>query len=191
MGIDALNFMGELIDDKWTLFLDRDGVINRRLPGAYVSRISEFEFMDGLFESLSNYKDVLARIIVVTNQQGVSKGLMTKEELDVVHNYMLDIFESNGIEIDEIYVCSALASEEMSCRKPSPKMGLEAKMDFPEIVFSKSIMIGDSVSDMKFADHFGMKKILFLGKEEELEEQFSLQVDMKVTHWDEIAFGQM
>jgi len=189
MAIDALNFQGTIIDNNWTLFLDRDGVINNRIPGAYISRYQDLEFKEGVIEALQKAREIFARIIIVTNQQGIDKGLLEEDDLFVVHDYMLEILEENNIMIDEIYYCPALASEECSCRKPNPGMGLEAKLDFPEIVFGKSVMIGDSISDMGFADALGMKKILVLGKEEEAELQKNIKVDLRVDNLSEINFA--
>lgn len=147
------------VDERWTLFLDRDGVINLRLIDDYVKTVSEFSFLPGVLDSIASLSAWFNRIIVVTNQQGVGKGHMTKEQLDVIHNQMLlDITEAGG-HIDEILSCTDLASEYNNCRKPSPTMALQAVGMYPEIKLYKSIMIGDMPSDILFGQEVKMKTI--------------------------------
>lgn len=155
----------ELVDNTWTLFLDRDGVINVRLIDDYVKNIDEFEFIDGVLEAMSIFNKVFGRIILVTNQQGVGKGLMTMSQLDEVHSFMLQNIENQNGRIDKIYSCPQLKSEPDNFRKPSPKMAFMAKADFPEIDLSKSIMIGDADSDIKFGKNAGMMTV-FVGNDE-------------------------
>jgi histidinol-phosphate phosphatase family protein len=143
-------------DKNWTLFLDRDGVINKRIIGDYVKTIDEFEFLDGVVDAITVFNKYFQRIIVVTNQQGIGKGLMTEDDLKKVHNFLIENVEKCGGKINKIYFCPELAKNNPECRKPNIGMALQAKKDFPEIDFSKSIMIGDSMSDIKFAKNSGM-----------------------------------
>ncbi len=76
------------IDESWTLFLDRDGVINRRLMGDYVKSLDEFEILPGVLGAIKNFSKKFGRIVIVTNQQGIGKGLMTNEDLNAVHQYL-------------------------------------------------------------------------------------------------------
>jgi len=99
-------------------------------------------------------------IVVVTNQQGIGKGYFTVEDLNFTHGCMADLIKQNGGRIDKIYFCPNLASDNNSCRKPDIGMALEAKKDFPNIVFRKSIMVGDSITDMEFGRKVGMTTIL-------------------------------
>jgi D-glycero-D-manno-heptose 1,7-bisphosphate phosphatase len=156
-------------NDSWTLFLDRDGVINERLPGAYVREWSEFHFFPGNLEALSRLGQIFGRIIVVTNQQGIGKGLMTEEELERVHINMRAIIEAWGSHIDGIYHCPDLKTKPNNCRKPNPDMALQAKADFPEIDFEKSVMVGDSLSDLEFGNNLAMTTIWIENKTDELE----------------------
>lgn len=151
-------FLHEL-DAGWTLFLDRDGVINKRKPGGYITHPDEFEFLPGVLEALYRFDELFAYIIVVSNQQGVAKGLMSVEELNRVNEYMKSSIENAHGRIDEIYVCTELDGFNSWCRKPSPGMALQAKKDFPEIDFSKSIMVGDMESDIVFGKNLGMKTV--------------------------------
>lgn len=154
-----------IIDENWTLFLDRDGVINVRIIDGYVTKIEEFDFLPNVIEAFRIFKDKFKHVVVVTNQQGVGKGLMTESDVEKVHEYMIQEVRTNGGNIDKVYFCPQLKSETDNYRKPSPKMAFFAKNDFPEIDFSKSIMIGDMNSDIEFGKNAGMKTI-FIGNNE-------------------------
>lgn len=148
------------ITPEWTLFLDRDGVINRRIPDAYVSTPDDFEFLPGVLDSLSSLSKIFLHLIIVTNQQGIGRGLMTSQQLDDVHNHMMDKIIKKGGCIDGIYYCGDLALQSGNCRKPSPVMGFRAREDFHDIIFEKSIMVGDTIADVGFGQNLGMKTIL-------------------------------
>lgn len=148
------------IDKSWTLFLDRDGVINVRLVDDYVKNINEFEFLPGVLEAFKIFSEKFGKIIIVTNQQGVGKGLMTMDYVAKVHEFMLKEIENQKGRVDAIYVCPQLKSDPDNFRKPSPRMAYMAQHDFPEIDFDKSIMIGDSNSDIEFGKNAGMFTIL-------------------------------
>ena len=148
------------IDKSWTLFLDRDGVINVRLINDYVKNINEFEFLPYVLEAFKIFAAKFGRIIIVTNQQGVGKGLMTLQDVDSVHDFMLKEIENQKGRVDKIYVCPQLKSDLDNFRKPSPRMAYMAQHDFPEIDLEKSVMIGDSNSDIEFGKNAGMFTIL-------------------------------
>lgn len=159
----CLNLMPRLnweVDPSWTIFLDRDGVLNTRLPGAYITHPDDFRWTKDLPEKLSFLSKLFDTIVVVTNQQGVGKGLMSEQDLDSIHNRMLSEVQDVSGRIDRIYHCSDLAGSGSFFRKPSVGMALAAKRDFPHIHFKKSIMIGDTVSDMIFGKRLKMKTIL-------------------------------
>lgn len=145
------------IDKNWTLFLDRDGVINKKIEGDYVRNWEQFEFLPGVIEALKILNNIFGKIIIVANQRGIARGFMTEEDLNNIHSNMIDILESSGIKIDKIYFCPHdYEKENCSCRKPKTGMALQAKRDFPEIDFGKSIMVGDSISDVEFGENAGM-----------------------------------
>jgi D-glycero-D-manno-heptose 1,7-bisphosphate phosphatase len=131
-----------------TLFLDRDGVINKRIPDDYVKNWSQFEFLPGVKEALRLFTEAGIRLIIVTNQRGISLGRMTGEDLTEVHQQMQSEIEAIGGKITAIYHCPHNHGE-CECRKPQIGMFLQARRDFPEIDFAKSVMIGDSASDME------------------------------------------
>lgn len=147
------------IDDSWTLFLDRDGVINKKRENDYVKNCDEFEFVDGALNAISVLSKKFITIVIVTNQRGVGKGLMTENDLLRIHEYMLHEINAIKGRIDNIYYCTEV-SDESFFRKPNIGMALKAKCDYPIINFSKSIMVGDSLSDMQFADNLGMVKVI-------------------------------
>jgi histidinol-phosphate phosphatase family protein len=153
------------IDKKWTLFLDRDGVINEKRDNDYVKNWNEFSFINGSLKAISELSKVFGKIIIVTNQRGVGRGLMKEEELIFIHEKMLNEISLNAGKIDKIYYCVEV-SEFAVCRKPNTGMAMKARLDFPEIDFNKSVIVGDSISDLMFGQKLGMKKI-FIGKNEE------------------------
>ncbi len=156
------------IDPSWTLFLDRDGVINRRLPGAYVRHWGEWEWEYRVLNTLPLLTDFFSRTLVVTNQQGIGKGLMTEEDLDLIHQRLLAEVEAVGGQIDKIYHCPDLASKPDHGRKPRRAMADQARADFPAIDFERSIMVGDSRSDLLFGKKLGMYTVLIESNPEEM-----------------------
>jgi len=155
------------IDRTWTLFLDRDGVINKRLIDDYIKSWDEFVFLPGVKGSIKIFSEHFGRIIIVTNQQGVGRGLMTETSLKNIHRKMVDEITSSEGRIDAIYYCTDLKSRVPNCRKPSVTMFEKAKHDFPDIEASKCIMAGDSQSDMEFGKNAGMFSV-FIGGDNNL-----------------------
>jgi histidinol-phosphate phosphatase family protein len=153
-----MNFSTINIDDYESLFLDRDGVINRLRPNDYVKSWDEFEFLPDILNALAEWNRHFKHIIIVTNQRGAGKGLMTENDLADIHSRMVDEIKKHGGRIDRIYYCTAISDEDVN-RKPNTGMALQAKRDFPDIDFSKSLMIGDSESDRQFAEKLGMKMV--------------------------------
>lgn len=152
------------IDKTWSLFLDRDGVINKRIIDGYVRNIDEFVFLDGVLDAFRVFSEKFDKIFIVTNQQGVGKGIMTMAELEAVNNFMVEEVNKAGGRIDRIYCCTQLKSVPDNYRKPNPEMAFMAVRDF-DIDLSKSIMIGDTNSDIEFGKNAGMFTIL-VGDEE-------------------------
>ena len=156
------------IDKSWTLFLDRDGVINEKLENDYVKTWDEFTFKYGALEAIVGLGRIFGRILVVTNQRGVGLGLMAEEMVNEIHSKMcFEVVRAHG-KIDKVYYCTGI-DENSACRKPNIGMGLRAKSDFPEIEFSKSVMVGDSISDLEFGKNLGMKTIYVGSPKETIE----------------------
>lgn len=133
-----------------TLLLDRDGVINVLRPGDYVKTVDEFEWMPGVKDALREAAGKFRRIFIVTNQRGVGRGLMTREALDGIHSWMTAEITAAGGRIDGIYVCTAVSDED-PCRKPNRGMFDRLLQDHPEVNPSRTLMVGDSESDLTFA----------------------------------------
>ncbi|MCA6435133.1 MAG: D-glycero-alpha-D-manno-heptose-1,7-bisphosphate 7-phosphatase [Bacteroidota bacterium] len=154
-----MNLKNLNIDTSWTLFLDRDGVINKKLENDYVKHWIEFEFIEKVTDALKFLNGKFYKIVVVTNQQGIGKGLYRHEDLELIHKNM--IYEVNylGGKIDKVYYSPFLEKENHPTRKPGIGMALQAQQDFPEINFTKSIIVGDSISDMAFGKNAGMQTV--------------------------------
>ncbi len=142
-----------------TLFLDRDGVINVKLEGKYVQNFSEFEFISGSLSAISKLSQLFFRIIIITNQQGIGKGIMTQFDLNTLHFKMQQKIEYYGGRIDKIYYCPHLESDNCLCRKPKPGMIKNAIIDFPEIKIDHSYLVGDSDSDIEAGRIMQLKTI--------------------------------
>ena len=166
----------------WTLFLDRDGTINKRIINGYVLDWDQFEFLEFAIEGISMLSSLFNRIIIVTNQQCIGKGLLSHDKIADIHRQMIQRIHDGGGYIDQIYYCPNLAEEEALCRKPSPGMALQAQNDFDGIDFKKSVMVGDATSDMQFADILGMKKVFILNKHD-----YYARADLHVAHLMELV----
>lgn len=153
-----------IIQDDWTLMLDRDGVINRRIIDGYVLNWEAFDFLTGVLEAFPVFVRRFRHIIVVTNQQGVGKGLMTLDQVDDIHDRMCAEIEAHGGRVDGILVCPQLSSEPDNYRKPSPQMAWMAKELFPDIDLKKCVMVGDGQSDVDFGRNAGMSTV-FIGRD--------------------------
>lgn len=146
------------IDNSWTLFLDRDGVINFEKENDYIRNAGEFLFYPGVTEALKKLNPLFHKIIVVTNQRGIGKGLMTHDDLEKIHELMSKTIHEQGGRIDGIYYAPELESDAHN-RKPNTGMALQAKKDHPTIDFTKSIMVGNNLSDMEFGKKSGMSTV--------------------------------
>jgi histidinol-phosphate phosphatase family protein len=147
------------IDASWTLFIDRDGVMNYEKQDDYIHTWDEFKFYEGVKEAFEIFNNTLGIIVIITNQRGVAKGVTKIEDLHLIHKKMRQEIEAAGGRIDRIYVCTEMESNN---RKPNTGMGLQAIKDFPEIDLSKSLMIGNTLSDMKFGRNLGVAINIFL-----------------------------
>ena len=146
------------IDKEWTLFLDRDGVINYEKEKDYIHTWSEFKFYEGVLEAMAIFAKKFKHIVVVTNQRGIGKGVTKEEDLLFLHEKMKATVEGNGGRIDAIYFCKDVDSSS-PCRKPNTGMGLQAVKDIPTIDLTKALMIGNTLSDMQFGKNLGVSTI--------------------------------
>lgn len=141
------------------VFLDRDGVINRcPPPHEYVKTRQELVLLPGAAEAIRALNELGYLVLVVTNQRGVARGLMTMSDVDDIHRYMCDELGQSGAHIDKIYVCPH-DDGQCTCRKPNIGLFLQAEQDY-EIDKAASWMIGDSASDIEAGQRYGVRTIL-------------------------------
>ncbi len=157
-----------VIDTGWALFLDRDGVLNKRIVDGYVTQWEEFIWLPGVLDALKIFSEIVGTIVVVSNQQGVGKGIMTNEAVMKIHSNLMNDVKKNGGRIDAIYYSPHQSKENSFLRKPNVGMGLKARKEFPFIHFRKSVMAGDSLSDMLFGRRLGMKTVFLSDNKSEL-----------------------
>jgi len=141
-----------------TVFLDRDGVINRKLESDYVKIWSEFRFLPGAIDAIKIINEKGYLVIVVTNQRGIARGLMTEQDLKLIHRRMLQELQRNEAHIDDIFFCPH-ERDSCDCRKPKPGMLIQANEKW-NIDFSDSYIIGDSKSDIEAGKRVGCNGIL-------------------------------
>ena len=146
------------IDKTWTLFIDRDGVINHEKNENYILNWDEFRFYDTTTEAMQILASIFGVIVMVTNQRGVGKKLMTETDLENIHTNMLQTIATAGGRVDKIYFCTSMDNNAYD-RKPNPGMAHRAKEDFDHIDFSKSIMVGNKLSDMQFGRNAGITTV--------------------------------
>ena len=148
------------IDKSWTLFLDRDGVINEEsvTKYEYILRWEEFRFMKGAKEAIKTFTEKFGLIVIATNQRCIGLGLLTEDGLKLILNEMVAEISAIGGKIDGFYFAPDEDRESLN-RKPQIGMALQAKKDFPQIDFTKSIMVGNRISDMGFGKNAGMKTV--------------------------------
>ncbi len=141
------------------VFLDRDGLINRQAaPHHYVCRREDFNFLPGVPGAIRRLNEAGYLVLVVTNQRGVARGMLTMEELEDVHHFMCEELGRQGAHIDGIYVCPHNEGE-CSCRKPDTGLFLKAEGEFP-IDKGRSWMVGDSATDVEAGERYGVHTLL-------------------------------
>lgn len=146
------------INPNWTLFLDRDGVINVEKDNDYIKNWNEFEFYTESIEALPILASLFKTIVIATNQKGVGRGIMTENELTKIHENMIRAIETVGGRIDHVFYCTDIDNESIN-RKPQPGMAMQAKTMFPTIEFNSSIMVGNRPSDMNFGRNAGLHTV--------------------------------
>lgn len=134
--------------------------------GGYILSYDEFVFIDGVKEALKIFNSCFDRIFIVSNQQGIGKGLMSEEDFERLTEKMLEDIRLSGGRIDKVYHCPDLKDVSSPNRKPNVGMAFMAARDFPQIVFSDSVMVGDSMSDMLFGKRCGMHTVFIDNKTE-------------------------
>jgi D-glycero-D-manno-heptose 1,7-bisphosphate phosphatase len=144
-----------------TIFLDRDGVINKEIN--YLYSIDDFIFTEGIFDACRHFLKLGYQIIIITNQSGIARGFYNTQDYQDLTQWMLDIFEEKGIQILDIFYCPHGPKSNCECRKPKPGMILEAKNKH-NINLKLSWMIGDSETDIKAASNSGIPNTILLSE---------------------------
>ncbi|HWB33463.1 MAG TPA: HAD family hydrolase [Acidobacteriaceae bacterium] len=146
-----------------TIFLDRDGVLNRKPPeGEYVSEWGRFHLLPGAAEAVARLNRAGLRVLVVSNQRGVALGLYTSQDVDAIHAGLQQILAAYDAHIDAFYFCPH-NKDQCDCRKPGPGLYHQAQAQFPDIASETSIMIGDSWSDIEFGHRLGIRTMFIDG----------------------------
>ena len=146
-----------------TVFLDRDGVLNQKLPeGGYVASWEDFHLLPGVAEAIASLNRAGQRVVVVSNQRGIALGLHTAADVLAIHSKLQALLQQSGAHLDAFYFCPH-DKNECNCRKPLPGLFEQAQADFPEIAAAASAMVGDSLSDIEFGRRLGMFTIFVDG----------------------------
>jgi heptosyltransferase-2 len=141
----------------YTIFLDRDGTLNPD-PG-YIKSPDQFELFSGVSEALASLKRAGARLIVVTNQSGIARGLLSRKDLDAVHMKLKRLLDGAGVTLDAIYFCPHHPDEGCECRKPNRGMIDQAVRECG-VNLDRSYLIGDHIRDIELAKRIGARSIL-------------------------------
>ena len=142
-----------------TIFLDRDGVINKDIN--YLHKIDDFEFVDGIFDACLYFQQLGYKIIIVTNQSGIARGYYNESDYQKLTQWMLGQFEKNNIKILDVFHCPHGPDSTCDCRKPKPGMFLKANAKH-NIDMEKSWMIGDKERDLIAANRAGIHNTILL-----------------------------
>jgi D-glycero-D-manno-heptose 1,7-bisphosphate phosphatase len=142
------------------VFLDRDGVINvKAAEGEYVTRWEDFHFLPGVREATAKLSKKGWKVIVITNQRCIARGLLSVSKLDEIHEKMTKELALSGAQLDAIYYCPHNSQPACTCRKPLPGMLLRAALDH-QIDLAGSWMVGDSIKDVEAGKRAGCRTIL-------------------------------
>lgn len=150
---------------KGAVFLDRDGVINASPKGRYVTRWGEFRFLPGSLKALQRLHAMDWPVVVISNQSGVGRGMMTKGTLEVVTRKMLEVVARRGGRIDAVYYCTHAPDHGCSCRKPSLRLMKQAARRL-HVDLKHSFMVGDNRTDIEMGRRARCKTVLVLSGRE-------------------------
>ena len=141
------------------LFIDRDGTIIKQIDGHYISSIEQIELIENIFPAILMLQNEGYLIIIVTNQAGINKGILSNEQVDEINQHIIQLLKKQGIEISAVYVCPHKPEEQCKCRKPQPGLLLKAAKEY-NIDLENSIMIGDTDKDTEAGLNAGLKKVI-------------------------------
>jgi D,D-heptose 1,7-bisphosphate phosphatase len=141
------------------IFLDRDGIINERIRGGYVTQWSEFRFIKGIEQVLAELSTLGLPLIVVSNQAGVGKDMVSPEALAQITESFVSLLRNRGAKVDAVYYCPHVPDARCSCRKPAIGLLRQAAEDW-RIDLERSVLVGDSPSDVEAAETSQCRAIL-------------------------------
>ena len=141
------------------LFIDRDGTIIKQIDGYYISSIEQIELIENIFPAILMLQNEGYLIIIVTNQAGINKGILSNEQVDEINQHIIQLLKKQGIDISAVYVCPHKPEEQCKCRKPQPGLLLKAAKEY-NIDLENSIMIGDTDIDTEAGLNAGLKKVI-------------------------------
>tara|TARA_Y100001960_G_scaffold91456_1_gene98550 strand:- start:181 stop:627 length:447 start_codon:yes stop_codon:yes gene_type:complete len=141
------------------LFIDRDGTIIKQIDGHYISSIEQIELIENIFPAILMLQNEGYLIIIVTNQAGINKGILSNEQVDEINQHIIQLLKKQGIDISAVYVCPHKPEEQCKCRKPQPGLLLKAAKEY-NIDLENSIIIGDTDKDTEAGLNAGLKKVI-------------------------------
>ena len=153
-----------------TIFLDRDGVINKEKH--YLYKIEDFEFINGVHEACRYLTELDYKIIIITNQSGISRGLYSEKDYKILTKWMLDQFKSNLIDIHDVYYCPHSSKDHCQCRKPLPGMLIKAQKKY-NIDMQNSWLCGDKEVDIIAANSSGITNTILVKSGHKIDEENS------------------
>lgn len=163
MKVSSLGTLSIPFEHVRYVFLDRDGVINRKVPeGEYIADWTKFRILPGVEAAIAALNRTGRHVIVLTNQRGVALGLYTSEDVDSLHHRLQQHLAEHGARIDAFYHCPH-DKDQCDCRKPKPGLFQQAFRDYSEASPANSLVIGDSLSDIEGAHNLGMPAIFIKG----------------------------
>lgn len=144
------------------VFLDRDGVLNPHIPGGYLLSAEDVRLLPGVARAVRRLNDANLPVIVISNQQGVGKALMTLGDLTAIERRMEALLrEEDGAKITRCYYSTELQSDNSPRRKPAPGMLLEAAEDFG-LRLDETVFLGDSATDIQAGKAAGVGAAILL-----------------------------
>ena len=153
-----------------TIFLDRDGVINKEVN--YLHKLDDFEFIDGIFKTCLYFQNLGYKIIIITNQSGISRGYYTESDYQKLTQWMLEQFQYKNVNILDVFHCPHGPDSTCDCRKPKPGMFLKAQAKY-NINMEDSWMIGDMEADVKAANSAGILNTILVRSGHKIDESIS------------------
>jgi D-glycero-D-manno-heptose 1,7-bisphosphate phosphatase len=187
----TINWSGGEFRTKCVIGLDRDGVINRDL-GTYCYKIEDFEPIPGSVDAVATLRRKGYKIVIITDQGGIEKGIYTQSDVDTVHNHMLELFGKAGCSsIDGIYYSASSRKEDMYA-KPNTGMFKRCEKEIPDIKFKEGYYVGDKMKDLKAAMNMGARPVLVrtgygIETEKELEKFTYRKIKQRTVIFDTLA----